>query len=95
MIVLDTHALLWMDGDDASLGPCSREMICEAWRGGDEELLISMADHMGTFRQLLDTCSQEEMDAPCHEYQGFHRFRDSWNVWPKASPVACAYWHAA
>jgi hypothetical protein len=30
--------------------------------GGDEELLRSMFDHMCTFKQLLDTCSREEMD---------------------------------
>lgn len=32
MIVLDTHALLWMDGDDKSLGPTARSRIEDAWR---------------------------------------------------------------
>ena len=42
--------------------------------GGDEELLVSMSDQMGTFRQLLDTCSREEMDSLCQQYDGFYRF---------------------
>jgi hypothetical protein len=42
--------------------------------GGDEELLRSMADHMGTFKQLLDTCSRGEMDLLCQQYDGFYRF---------------------
>lgn len=32
MIVLDTHALLWMDRNDAALGPQSRRMVEDAWR---------------------------------------------------------------
>ncbi|MFZ2540294.1 MAG: type II toxin-antitoxin system VapC family toxin [Gallionella sp.] len=32
MIVLDTHALLWMDRNDASLGSQSRRLIEDAWR---------------------------------------------------------------
>jgi hypothetical protein len=33
--------------------------------GGDEALLASLHDHMGTFKQLLDTCSREDMDILC------------------------------
>jgi PIN domain nuclease of toxin-antitoxin system len=32
VIVLDTHALLWMDRNDASLGTQSRRLIEDAWR---------------------------------------------------------------
>ena len=32
MIFLDTHALLWMDRNDASLGAQSRRLIEDAWR---------------------------------------------------------------
>jgi PIN domain nuclease of toxin-antitoxin system len=32
VIVLDTHALLWMDRNDASLGSQSRRLIEDAWR---------------------------------------------------------------
>ena len=32
MIVLDTHVLLWMDRNDASLGSQSRHLIENAWR---------------------------------------------------------------
>jgi hypothetical protein len=42
--------------------------------GGDEELLASMYDHMGTFKQLMDTSTGEEMDMLCQRYDGFYRF---------------------
>jgi len=42
--------------------------------GGDKELLESMYDQMGTFRQVLDTCSGEEIDILCQQYEGFCRF---------------------
>lgn len=32
MIVLDTHALLWMDRNDAALGPSTRTLIEQSWR---------------------------------------------------------------
>lgn len=35
MIVLDTHALIWMDADDATLGPQARARIEQAWRAGE------------------------------------------------------------
>lgn len=34
MIVLDTHALLWMDRNDPALGPAARRLIEDAWRAG-------------------------------------------------------------
>ena len=42
--------------------------------GDDEELLVSMYDHMGTFKQLLDSCTSGEMDELCQKYDGFYRF---------------------
>jgi hypothetical protein len=42
-------------------------------RGG-EALLVSMYDDMGQFKQLLDTCSPEDMDKLCERYEGFYRF---------------------
>ena len=42
--------------------------------GGDEALLVSMADSMPTFKQLLDTCTGAEMDMLCDRYDGFYRF---------------------
>ncbi|HRQ59682.1 MAG TPA: type II toxin-antitoxin system VapC family toxin [Azoarcus taiwanensis] len=35
MIVLDTHVLLWMDADDAALGPQARARIGQAWSAGE------------------------------------------------------------
>ena len=32
MIVLDTHALIWLDRDDSALGPIARGLIEKAWR---------------------------------------------------------------
>jgi PIN domain nuclease of toxin-antitoxin system len=32
VILLDTHALLWMDRNDLALGPQSRKLIEQAWR---------------------------------------------------------------
>lgn len=34
MIVLDTHVLLWMDGNDEALGAASRQLIDTAWQQG-------------------------------------------------------------
>lgn len=34
MIVLDTHALIWMDADDSSLGRAARRVIRDAWTEG-------------------------------------------------------------
>ena len=42
--------------------------------GGDEALLRSMADHMETFKLLLDTCTGADIDALCERYDGFYRF---------------------
>jgi len=39
MIVLDTHALLWMDRDDSSLGVAARRRIEIAW--GSEGVVVS------------------------------------------------------
>ena len=42
--------------------------------GGDETLLMSMADYMGTFTQLLETCTGADMDVLCARYDSFYRF---------------------
>lgn len=39
MILLDTHALVWMDSDDAALGRSTRQLISRAWTAG--ELAVS------------------------------------------------------
>lgn len=33
-MIIDTHVLLWMDGDDPSLGQEARHRIKHAWRAG-------------------------------------------------------------
>jgi len=42
--------------------------------GGDEALLMSLADHMVAFKQLMDMSTIEEMNALCQRYEGFYRF---------------------
>ena len=42
--------------------------------GGDEALLVSLADYMGTFKQLLEICTSEEINMLCDRYEGLYRF---------------------
>ena len=42
--------------------------------GDDEDLLISMYEYMGTFKQLMDVSTQQEMNELCQRYDGFYRF---------------------
>ena len=42
--------------------------------GGDEALLLSLADHLETFKQLLETCTSAELNALCDRYEGLYRF---------------------
>lgn len=39
MILLDTHALIWMDADDPALGHKARGLIQQAWESG--EVMVS------------------------------------------------------
>ena len=39
MIVLDTHALVWMDADDPSLGRAARRAVRQAWQA--QQLAVS------------------------------------------------------
>ena len=42
--------------------------------GGDEALLLSLADSLGPFKQLLETCTSAELNALCDQYAGLYRF---------------------
>lgn len=42
----------------------------------DEQILKSMIDYMGPFKQLLDTCTKLEMNLLIQRYDGFYRFAD-------------------
>lgn len=42
--------------------------------GDDEELLLSMADHMGTFKQVMEATTKTQMDQLCQRFDGFYRF---------------------
>ena len=35
---------------------------------------MSLADHMGTFKQVMDLSTGEEMNMLCQRYDGFYRF---------------------
>ncbi|TSA13109.1 MAG: type II toxin-antitoxin system VapC family toxin [Betaproteobacteria bacterium] len=39
MILLDTHALLWMDADDPTLGRTARRAIDQAWK--EQQIAVS------------------------------------------------------
>ena len=41
---------------------------------GEEALLGSLSDHMGTFKQIIDGATTEEMNQLCARYPGFYRF---------------------
>lgn len=40
----------------------------------DLVLLVAMADHMDSFKQLMDCATAAEMDMLCDRYLGFYRF---------------------
>jgi hypothetical protein len=42
--------------------------------GGETELLAKAFLHMGTFKQLLDASTPEQMNSLCGLYPGFYRF---------------------
>ena len=42
--------------------------------GDDETLLLSMADYMGTFKQVMDSSTPDEMNQLCDRFSGFYRF---------------------
>ena len=42
--------------------------------GGDEQLLMGMVDYMGSFKNVLDTTTQAQMEGLCSLYPGFFRF---------------------
>ena len=42
--------------------------------GSDEDLLMTMYEYMGTFKQLLDTSTHQEINELCQRYDGFYRF---------------------
>jgi len=49
----------------------TREVLAH---GGDEALLMSMADFRGTCTPLRETCISTEMHARCERHDGFDRF---------------------
>ena len=42
--------------------------------GGEEALLLSLADCMPTFKQLMDISTSDDMDRLCEQYDGFYQF---------------------
>ena len=41
---------------------------------GTEQLLTTLYDHMGSFKQVMDTTTQVEMNYLIQRYDGFYRF---------------------
>ena len=42
--------------------------------GDDETLLVSMGDYMGTFKEVMDSSTTDEMNELSERYDGFYRF---------------------
>ncbi len=42
--------------------------------GGDTELMQKSFMHLATFKALMDTSSQDQLDTLCETYPGFYRF---------------------
>jgi hypothetical protein len=49
-------------------------LVRRADGGSDERLLAAMADHMHLFKQLLDTCTEAEMNELATTYVAFGRY---------------------
>jgi hypothetical protein len=41
---------------------------------GNENLLLSLYDHMEPFKEVMDLTTEVEMDYLCNQYPGFYRF---------------------
>jgi hypothetical protein len=41
--------------------------------GGDGVLLVSLANHLGTFKQLMEISTDADMNALCQRYDGLYR----------------------
>lgn len=83
MVVLDTHALLWMDADDPALGKASRRVIGESWAQG--QVGVSAI----TFWEcaMLHQAGRIELPGAAHEW------RQQWlaaglNEWPLSGDIA-------
>lgn len=66
MILLDTHALIWMDGDNPKLGKRARQAIEGAWRSN--EVVVSAI----TFWEcaLLYSQSRIRLAGPVQDWRG-------------------------
>lgn len=42
--------------------------------GGEEELLMSLADQMLPINELMDSASNEELNHYCQRYDGFYQY---------------------
>jgi hypothetical protein len=58
-----------------------------ACAGSDEELLVSLAEHMGTDTPLTDLSTGEDMYTRCQTHDGFSLLRNCGRGSPKVSPV--------
>lgn len=58
VILLDTHALIWVDIDDPALGKTSRRLIAQAWQAG--ELAVSAI----SFWECAMLCARQRITLP-------------------------------
>ena len=43
-------------------------------QGGDEALLMSLRHEMDKIKNIMDTCTEEELDRACEDYLGFYQY---------------------
>jgi PIN domain nuclease of toxin-antitoxin system len=55
LIVLDTHALLWMDRNDPMLGPQARALIENTWRSDVDRFIVATSYQLGATLMTADT----------------------------------------
>ena len=58
--------------------------------GGDEALLLSLAASMGTFKQLLDTCTGQTWTPSASATTASTALPGGWSGWPGVSPMAAS-----
>lgn len=54
------------------INSCANEIFAKG--GGDEELLMSIHDHMGQIKKIMDASTHSEMDDYCQKYNGFYSY---------------------
>ena len=58
--------------------------------GGDEDFLMSLAASMGTFTQLLDTCTGQRWTPSTSAMTASTALPGCWRGWPRVAPMTAS-----